>query len=409
METTRYELDNGLRLIHMHTPHAQVAHCGFIINAGTRDESKNESGIAHFIEHTLFKGTKKRKAYHILSRLDAVGGELNAYTTKEDTCIYASFLTTHYARAIELTADITFNATFPSKEVKKEKEVIIEEINAYLDAADEQILDEFEERIFNGHELGQNILGTESSIKSHSTRDLIGFYKRNYVTEQIVFSFVGNIPFNKVLKCLEKATINLKRGNRINKRKKFKTYNQFNVQQKKQCIQAHYTLGNIAYDMNHAQRMRLILLNNLLGGPAMNSRLNLQVREKHGYTYCIESSYNPFCDSGIFMIYLSTETKWLDKSISLINKELKKLRETALGTGQLHAAKQQLIGQISLSQESGVTSMLAMGKSLLEYDKVEEIEKVFKDIINITSSELLEIANETFDEKQLSSLTYLPK
>lgn len=403
-----FSLKNGIRIIHKQTSD-EVAHCGIIINAGSRDESEHEQGIAHLIEHVLFKGTKKRKAFHILNRIDSVGGELNAYTTKEETCIYASFLTRYFERAVELIADITFQSTFPDKEIIKEKAVIEDEINSYLDNPSEQIFDDFDEQIFWNHPLGKNILGTPDSLKKIKRKDILNFVQRNYTSNQIVFSSIGNIPEALLKRIMEKHLGSVKLKTSDQKRKAFKTYKPCEVETKKDTNQSHCIIGNLAYGVNHKERTSLVLLNNLLGGPAMNSRLNLAIREKYGFTYNLESNYAIFTDTGLFSVYMGTDTKHIERCVQLVHKELDLLKTKRMGSQQLQIAKQQLIGNIALAQESKVNLMLSLGKSILLFNKVDKLSDIYKKIESITPEKILAIANQVFEKKQLSRLTYLSK
>lgn len=405
LEFSIFTLPNGIRVIHKHTT-GDVSHCGIIINAGSRDEEEHQQGLAHFIEHVIFKGTKKRKAFHILNRIDSVGGELNAYTSKEETCIYTSFLNEFYERAIELIVDITFHSVFPQKELEKEKDVIIDEINSYQDTPSEQIFDDFEDLLFEGHPIGRNILGTVESVKSFDKKEIEKFIKKNYVTSEIVLSSVGNIDEKKLKAIATKYLGAIPANTSPRVRAPFKNYKPKTKTISRDIYQAHAVLGNIAYKSSDKRKTALTLLNNILGGPAMNSRLNLAIREKFGITYNLESNYTPYSDTGVFTIYLGTDTKTLDRCISLIHKELKKLREQKLGTMQLSQAKQQLIGQIALAQEGRVNLMVAVGKSLLLYNKVDSLEKIYKKINDVTSDEILEVANTIFTEKKLSTLIY---
>ena len=334
-------LDNGIRLVHYRIP-GLVAHCGLIINTGSRDETISEHGIAHFIEHMLFKGTKKRKAYHILSRLEDVGGELNAYTTKEETAIHASFLKEDYERAIELISDISFNSVFPEKEIEKEKDVVIEEINSYLDNPSELIFDDFEELIFSNQPIGRNILGTPDSVKSFSQKSIKSFISKNYNTSQMVFCSVGNIADEKILKLFRLNFENIVTEKQAEKINRSWLYKPASVTKKMNTYQNHCIMGNLAYDLKDNRRMGMFLLNNILGGQGLNSRLNLSLREKHGFAYNVESSYSPYNDTGIFSIYFGTDSQYLNKSIAIALIELGKLRNTKLGTIQLSKAKSQI-------------------------------------------------------------------
>lgn len=407
MEYNLYELQNGIKIIHKPIKN-RVAHCGFIINTGSRDEKISENGIAHFIEHSIFKGTNKRKPHHILNRIDSVGGELNAYTTKEKTCVYASFTIEHFERAAELLSDIVFNSTFPEKEIEKEKDVIIDEIYSYQDNPFEQIYDDFEEIIFKKHPLSMNILGTVDSVKSFKRNDIISFIDRNFATDKIIFSVLGDFTEKKIKSIASKFLNQPFKSSSSFLRKPFKNYTVFNTEFEKDNYQAHCIIGNLAYSSKDKNNTSFILLNNILGGPAMNSRLNMGVREKHGVTYNIESNYTSYTDTGLFNIYLGTDIKQLDKTKELVFKELKKLRTKKLSSSQLHKAKQQLIGQITLSEESKVNVMLGMGKSLLFFNKVDSLETVYSKINNVTAENLLDIANEIFDRDKLSTLTYKP-
>ena len=338
-----------------------------------------------------------------------MGGELNAYTTKEDTCIYASYLTQHFERAVELIADITFNSLFAEKEIVKEKAVIIDEINSYLDNPSEQIFDDFDEQIFANHSLGKNILGTPASLKKIKRKDILSFIQNNYTCEQIVFSSIGNINESKLRRIAEKYFAHIKTAKSKRKRTPFVRYKPSIIEVKKETNQAHCVIGNIAFGVKKNERTTMVLLNNLLGGPAMNSRLNLAIREKYGFTYNLESNYAIFTDTGLFSVYMGTDTAYLDRCVQLVNKELNLLRTKKLGTLQLQSAKQQLIGNIALAQESRVNLMLAVGKSILLFDKIDTLPDLYKKIEGITAERILEVANKVFEPKQLSRLTYLSK
>ena len=405
MEFEQYELPNGIRIIHQHSNRA-VAHCGLIINAGSRDEKTEQQGLAHFIEHVIFKGTKKRKAFHILSRMEDVGGELNAFTTKEDTCIYSSFMPKYYGRALELLQDIAFNSTFPAKELNKEKAVIIDEINSYKDNPSEQIFDDFEEQIFVDHPIGKNILGTPELVKNFNKTSIKEFVASHYHSKQIVICSTGNIHFSQLVKWVENYFGHLPNSNKKSKRKSFKTYKASHKIQKHNGFQTHCIIGNIAFAANHPKKTAMVLLNNILGGPGMNSRLNLGIRERYGFTYQIESHYSPYSDTGLFNIYLASDSDKVEKSIKLVKKELQKLREKKLGPQQIKKAKQQLIGQIAIAQESDVNLMLALGKSLLLYNKVDTFEEVKNKIESISAAELQETAKIVFKEDDLSTLIF---
>ncbi len=401
----QYTFKNGIRVVHRQT-NSLVSHCGVIINAGSRDENENEQGIAHFIEHTIFKGTRRRKSYQILSHMENVGGEINAFTTKEETCIYASFLNQFLERAVDIISDIVFNSTFPEKEIEKEKEVVIDEINSYKDNPAEEIFDEFEKQLFSGHPIGNYILGESGCIKKFRKKDIIGFIKRCYNTDEIVICSVGNIEFAELIKILEKYFISLRINKRILPRKKFKKYKAFNKTISKATHQSHCIIGNTGYNAKDNRLTPLIMLNNILGGPGMNSKLSMNIREKYGYCYNIESYYTPFSDTGIFGIYFGTEQENIEKTTSLVYKELDKLRNTKLGILQLHRAKLQLIGQIAISYENNLNEMLSMGKSFLVFNKVDSIAEINQKINSVTAAQLMDTANEIFDPRQLSTLIF---
>lgn len=405
MDLLLYTLDNGIRLVHHKIP-GLVAHCGLIINTGSRDETLPEHGIAHFIEHMLFKGTKKRKAYHILSRLEDVGGELNAYTTKEETAIHASFLKEDYERAIELISDITFNSVFPEKEIEKEKDVVIEEINSYLDSPSELIFDDFEELIFSDQPIGRNILGTPDSVKSFSKKKINDFISNNYNTRQMVFCSVGNISDEKILKLFKTHFADIVTENNIERDNRTWLYKPAAVTKKMDTYQNHCIMGNLAYNLKDNRRMGMFLLNNILGGQGLNSRLNLSLREKNGLAYNVESSYNPYVDTGIFSIYFGTDSQYLNKSISIALYELKKLRTSRLGTIQLSKAKNQIKGYLARGYENHESLMLSLGKSLLIFNKIDSIEDLCRKIDAVTASELLDTANDIFEPSKMSTLIY---
>ncbi len=405
MNYQTYTLKNGLRLIHQQTER-QVAHCAIIVNTGTRDELENEHGIAHFLEHIVFKGTSKRKAYHIISRMEDVGGEIDAYTTKEETCIYASFLSQYYDRTMELISDMIFNSSYPEKEIIREREVILDEINSYNDSPAELIYDDFEELIFDGHPLGRNILGTKKSLKKFRGSDFSDFAKRTYNTDQMVFCSVGNITFEKIVKYFEKYFGEIPANPRNWKRKSFKNLTPVQKIISKKTHQAHCIIGTTAFNFRDKKRLPFLLLTNLLGGSGLNSRLNLSLREKNGLVYYVESSYTPYFDTGIFNIYLGCDKDKLNKAQHLINKEISKIKNDLLGINQLQRAKQQMTGQIAISLENSENLLLSLGKSYLLYNKVDSIEVVTERIEQITSKDIMEVANEVFIEDNFSTLIY---
>jgi len=405
MDLLFHTLDNGIRLVHHRLP-GLVAHCGLVINTGSRDETPSEYGIAHFIEHMLFKGTNKRKAYYILSRLEDVGGELNAYTTKEETAIHASFMKEDYERAAEIISDIVFNSLLPEKEIEKEKDVVIEEINSCLDNPAELIFDDFEELIFDDQPLGHNILGTSSVVKSFTHKELRDFISRKYNTDQMVFCSVGNIPDEKVIRIFRKYFESVTANTRTIETSFPWTYKASVITKKMDTFQNHCIIGNVAYNLKDERRLGMFLLNNILGGQGLNSRLNLSLREKNGLAYNVESAYNPYCDTGAFSIYFGTDDHHLERSIKVTFDELNKLRTKALGSIQLSKAKNQIKGYLARGYENHESLMLSFGKSFLVFNKIESMEETCEKIDRITASELLATANEIFEPRKLSTLIY---
>ncbi|WP_215226067.1 M16 family metallopeptidase [Echinicola shivajiensis] len=402
------ELQNGIRIVHQEVNHTRLVHCGFILDIGSRDETLEQAGLAHFWEHMAFKGTTKRKAFHILNRLESVGGELNAYTTKEKICFYSSILKEHFNKAAELLYDITFHSTFPEKQIEKERQVILEEMAMYRDSPDDAIQDEFDEVVFQNHSLGRNILGTEDTVNSFCQSDFFDFISTRMDTTKIVFSVVGNISFKKVLNQLEPKLNEIPTKKSLYIRSDFGHYTPQHKTVYKDITQSHCAIGKPAYSIYHPKRFKLFLLNNILGGPSMNSRLNLSLREKYGYVYSVESAYQVYKDTGFVGIFYGTEERTAKKAQNLVMRELKKLREKKLGTLQLHMAKEQAIGQMAMAEENYAALMLVFGKNLLDKGKIESLDHIFGIIRNTSSEELQDIAQEVFMEDQLSFLTYLP-
>ncbi len=405
MSFETHTLSNGIRIIHNKT-YSPISHIGILINTGTRDENENEQGMAHFIEHVIFKGTKKRKTFHILNSLDNVGGDINAYTTKEETCIFASFLNQYYPRALDLLSDICFNSVFPEKEIEKEKDVIYDEINQYKDSPSELIFDEFENLIFDGHPMGRNILGVKQTIKKFKRNDIIRFLSNNYHTDQIVISSVGNIEMKKLIKLVERFFALIEPNLRKNVRLPLNKYIPRIKILKRSNHQTHTIIGTTAYNFNDDARTTLALLNNILGGPGLNCRLNMNIREKFGFCYSIDSNYTPYSDTGVFNIYFATDNNHVEKVKKLIYKELDKLKDDKLGTLQLLRAKNQLKGQMAISNESRLNEMLSIGKSFLVYNKVDTIEDVYEQIDSISSDDLRDVARDIFDENKYSELIF---
>ena len=405
MTYNTHTLPNGIRIIHAPNQSA-VAYCGFAIDAGTRDEAVNEQGMAHFVEHLIFKGTQKRHAWHILNRMEHVGGDLNAYTNKEETVVYSAFLAEHFPRAVELLADIVFHSTFPQTEIDKEVEVIIDEIQSYEDSPCELIFDDFEELIFPHHPLGRNILGKPDLLHQFKSEDALRFTNRYYQPNNMIFFVQGNIEFKRVVKLVEKATANLSSNTSTFERKRPEIYIPRTLTLHRDTHQAHVMIGSRGYDAHNEKRTALYLLNNILGGPGMNSRLNVSLRERSGLVYNVEANLTSYTDTGVFCIYFGTEHKDVDRCIRLVKKELKKLCDKPLSPIQLAAAKKQIIGQIGVARDHAENTALGMAKTFLHYHKMDDPQDIFQRIEALTAKELWEVSNEMFAEENLSSLIY---
>ena len=402
---TETVLPNGIRLIHKEKA-GEIAHLVLLVETGTRDEKAHQNGLAHFVEHTIFKGTKNRKAYHILSCLDNVGGDLNAFTTKEETCIQASFLKQHYDRALDLFADIAFHSTFPENELDKEKEVVLDEINSYLDSPSDEIYDLFEEMVFKGHPLSRNILGTTELVKGFHRQDVLDFMAENYSTDQMILASIGDISF-KTLERMAMGSFGSQPAHLINKKRElFSNYIPEERNLERNNHLSHCIIGGLAPEFCSAQRMPVVILNNVLGGPAMSSRLGLNIREKYGFAYTIESQYTAYSDVGLINVYMAVDPDSLEKAIGLVHKELDKLCTQKLGTLQLHHAKQQLIGQVALSYEHGMNELLSATRSLLMNDPIEYMDDIIRKVEAVSADDILDIANRVFDKKQLSRIIF---
>jgi len=400
-----YTLSNGLRIIHKPDTTA-VTYCGLVINTGSRDEAETEQGMAHFIEHMLFKGTEKRRSGHIINRLENVGGELNAYTSKEETVVYAIVLNEYFERAMELVFDIVFHSTFPQKEIEKEVVIILDEIQSYKDSPSELIFDDFEEQIFANHPIAHNILGKPELLEKYSTDDAIRFVNKHYKPEEMVFFVLGDLDFEQLTRMGEKY---LKSGDRQKEavvRNPPVSYTPVRKEIDKNTHQVHFMMGNRSYDLYDPNRLGMYLLTNILGGPGMNSLLNLSIREKHGLVYNVESNYQPFTDSGMWSVYFGCDTENAARCEQLVLAELQKLRDQPLSENALKKYKLQLIGQMAISSEQKENLALSLGKSFLRYGKLEDLETVKKRIEAITAVELQKIANEMYNPDELSVLIY---
>lgn len=402
-----YTLSNGIRVIHRPCT-GQVSCCGYVVDAGSRHELPNESGLAHFTEHMLFKGTTHRKPHHILNRMESVGGELNAYTTKEETFVYSVFLEKDYVRALELLTDLFFNSTFKDDEIEKERLVILDEINSYEDNPSELIYDEFEDLLFEHHPIGRKILGSPESLNGFNQHSFLDFHKRHYRTENIVFFTQSPIPFKKLKGIIERIVGGVEPS--AGKSDVVKTVPKPLLGLKKtidkSTHQAHVLLGTKNFDFNDRKRVGMYLLNNLLGGPGMNSRLNLALRERAGLVYSVESNVTSYSDSGVFSIYFGTDPNQLERCLKLVDKELKRLRDVPLTGLQLHSAQQQLFGQMIISSEHKENTALAMGKSMLHFNRFDSLDLVAQKILSFSALELQEIANEIFEPKTMNLLIY---
>lgn len=407
MEYNVHPLANGIRLLHVPSASA-ISHACIIINSGSRDEGDQQMGLAHFIEHLIFKRTEKRNTNQILTRLESVGADLNAYTTKEYTCVHASFLNPYLDRTLELFNDIVFHSVFPEDEMEKEKGVILDEITSYLDQPEEAINDDFEDMLFAGHPMGRNILGTPESVNRLSQSDIREFIKENYKTNEIVIAVFGNYSFNKLIKVGSKHFEPVPANFSDKKRFAPVSNPMQHLLVNKQIMQAHCMLGTQAYSLHHPYKAGLLLLNNMLGGTGMSSILNLQLREKYGIAYTIETNYSPLSDTGIFALYFGTDKEKVEKATNLIFKEFKKFRENPLTEIQLQKAKNKFIGQIALGEENRIGLIIAMAKSLIDYNKIDDLETVFNKIRAVTTADMANIANEILDEKKLSSLVFYP-
>lgn len=406
MECNYHTLNNGLRIIHRPHTSSKVAYCGFAIDAGTRDESENEQGMAHFVEHMLFKGTRKRRAWHILNRMENVGGDLNAYTNKEETVVYSAFLAEHFARAAELLTDIVFFSTFPAHEIEKEVEVIIDEIESYEDTPSELIFDDFEDLIFRSHPLGRNILGAPQQLKTFDTLKATSWTDHFYHPENMVFFVQGALDFKRIVKLMERLMTQVEAREVTHQRLLPPAYQPQTLRLDRDTHQAHVMIGGRAYDAHNEKRTALYLLNNLLGGPGMNSRLNLALRERSGLVYQVESNLTSYTDTGTFCIYFGCSQEDVERCIRLTHRELKRLCDTKLTSSQLQAAKKQLIGQIGVASDNNENNALGMAKTYLHYHKYEGSDAVCRRIEALTPELLLEVSNEMLAESCLSTLIY---
>ena len=421
MKYNTYTLDNGLRIIHLPSD-SKVVYCGYQINAGTRNEEPGEEGLAHFCEHVTFKGTERRKAWHILNCLESVGGDLNAYTNKEGTVYYSAILKEHIARAVDLLTDIVFHSVYPQAEIDKEVEVICDEIESYNDSPAELIYDEFENIIFKGSPLGHNILGTAEQVRSFKTEDALRFTRKLYRPDNAIFFAYGDIDFKKLVKLLKKSFLSEERRVKSEKFNSPEAQAQFNIQHstfntqhsfegqtivmQKNTHQAHVMIGTRAYDVNDDRRMPLYLLNNMLGGPGMNAKLNLALREHNGLVYTVESTMVAYGDTGIWSIYFGCDEHDVKRCLRLVRKELDKFMQKPLSDAQLKAAKKQIKGQIGVACDNRENFALDFGKSFLHYGWEKNVDRLYEQVDEITAEQIQAVAKELFDKDRLTTLIF---
>ena len=457
MKYNTYTLDNGLRIIHLPSD-SQVVYCGYQINAGTRNEEPGEEGLAHFCEHVTFKGTEHRKAWHILNCLESVGGDLNAYTNKEGTVYYSAILKEHIARAVDLLSDIVFHSVYPQAEIDKEVEVICDEIESYNDSPAELIYDEFENILFKGSPLGHNILGTAEQVRSFTTEDALRFTRKLYRPDNAIFFAYGDIDFKKLVKLIQKALGECPKGRELACSADCKSAetpteeriaeetptkeriteetptgetpteemeagdanhkvqsSKFNVQSKvagqtivmqKNTHQAHVMIGTRAYDVNDDRRMPLYLLNNMLGGPGMNAKLNLALREHNGLVYTVESTMVSYGDTGTWSIYFGCDEHDVKRCLRLVRKELDKFMQKPLSDAQLKAAKKQIKGQIGVACDNRENFALDFGKSFLHYGWEKNVDRLYEQVDEITAAQIQAVAQELFDKDRLTTLIF---
>ena len=411
MKYNTHTLDNGLRIIHLPSD-SKVVYCGYQINAGTRDEEPGEEGLAHFCEHVTFKGTERRKAWHILNCLESVGGDLNAYTNKEGTVYYSAILKEHIARAVDLLSDIVFHSVYPQAEIDKEVEVICDEIESYNDSPAELIYDEFENILFKDSSLGHNILGTAEQVRSFTTEDALRFTRKLYRPDNEIFFAYGDIDFKKLVKLVRRALADDDSG-KLAAEKLPKNYPSVGeeiagqtIVMQKNTHQAHVMIGTRAYDVNDDRRMPLYLLNNILGGPGMNAKLNLALREHNGLVYTVESTMVAYGDTGTWSIYFGCDEHDIKRCLRLVRKELDRMMEKPLSDSQLKAAKKQIKGQIGVACDNRENFALDFGKSFLHYGWEKNVDCLYEQVEAITSQQIQDVARELFDKNRLITLIF---
>lgn len=401
------QLDNGIRVL-LHFQKSAITHSCIIVNTGSRHEKEGKFGIAHFIEHLVFKRTEKRSTNQILNRLEQVGGDLNAYTTKEYTCLHASFLNPYLERALDLFEDVLFHSTFPEAEIEKERGVILDEIASYLDSPEESIMDDFEDLLFQGSGLGHNILGVEEDLKSITKSDITQFMKETYNTSEIVIAISGDYTLTQTKRLAERVFGDIKANSLPPSIQNVPVVANINKVVEKPINQAHYMLGGQTFGVYDERKTGLLLLNNMLGGYGMSSILNLGIREKYGIAYTIESNFTMYKDTGSISIYLGTDEEKLDRAVSLVFKELNKLKQNPISAYQLTRAKQKFKGQIALAEESRMSMIIAEAKNIIDYGHVISLDDVINSIDKVRSEDLFELSNLFFDVDRLISLKFMP-
>ena len=413
-----YSLENGLRIIHLPSS-SQVVYCGYDIAAGTRNELPGEEGLAHFCEHMSFKGTARRNAIQIINAIEGLGGELNAFTNKEDTVFYAAISKEHFSQAVDILTDIVFHSQYPQQEIEKEVEVICDEIESYNDSPAELIYDDFENIIFEGHPLGHNILGNAEQLRTYTTEDALRFVRRNYRTNNAIFFAYGDVDFAKICKSVECRTDSVEcRVENVEfataaeiscgavANSKLYTLNSQLIVRQLSTHQSHVMLGTRAYDIHHPMRIPLYLLNNILGGPGMNARLNISLRERNGLVYTVESTMVSYSDTGIWCIYFGCDSHDIKRCLKLVRRELDKMMQKPLSATQLRNAKRQLKGQIAIACDNREQFALDFGKSFLHYGWEKDITHLYESIDKVTAEDIQKVANELFATNMLTTLIY---
>ena len=411
MQYNTTTLPNGLRIIHLPST-SPVVYCGYQIAAGTRHELAGEEGLAHFCEHVTFKGTERRNALQIINALEKLGGELNAFTNKEDTTFYAAIHRDHFSKAVNLLTDIVFHSQYPQTEIDREVDVICDEIESYNDSPAELIYDEFENILFEGHPLGHNILGQAEQLRTYTTEDALRFTRRHYRPDNAVFFVYGDVDFRRVVRLVEgmMGAIGpmspMSPIGPISPISPMRPIGRQTITRQKGTHQAHVIMGCRAYDINHPRRIALYLLNNLLGGPGMNSLLNLSLRERNGLVYTVESSMVSYSDTGLWTVYFGCDPHDVNRCCRLVRHQLDRLIEKPLSRSQLATAKQQIKGQIAIACDNRENFALDFGRSFLHNGKEKDLDRLFRQIDAVTAEEIQQVANELFDPEKMTTLIY---